>query len=167
MKDEYYVFSSGGQSGQVIVYGVPSMRILKYIGVFTPEPWQGYGFDNESKKILDSGNIRGQEIKWGDTHHPNFSEKNGEYAGDYLFINDKSKPRVAVINLHDFETTQIVVNPVLKSTHGGSFVTPNTEYIVDAAQYAAPFENEWVPIEAYEEKYRGGVTLWKFDYEKD
>lgn len=65
-----------------------------------------------------------------------------------------------------FETTQIVVNPVLKSTHGGSFVTPNTEYIVDAAQYAAPFENEWVPIEAYEEKYRGGVTLWKFDYEK-
>ncbi len=166
MKDEYYVFSSGGQSGQVIVYGVPSMRILKYIGVFTPEPWQGYGFDNESKKILDSGNIRGQEIKWGDTHHPNFSEKNGEYVGDYLFINDKANPRVGVINLHDFETTQIVVNPVLKSTHGGSFVTPNTEYIVDAAQYAAPFENEWVPIEAYEEKYRGGVTLWKFDYEK-
>ena len=166
MKDEYYVFSSGGQSGQVIVYGVPSMRILKYIGVFTPEPWQGYGFDNESKKILDSGNIRGQEIKWGDTHHPNLSEKNGEYVGDYLFINDKANPRVGVINLHDFETTQIVVNPVLKSTHGGSFVTPNTEYIVDAAQYAAPFENEWVPIEAYEEKYRGGVTLWKFDYEK-
>lgn len=166
MKDEYYVFSSGGQSGQVIVYGVPSMRILKYIGVFTPEPWQGYGFDEESKKVLESGYIRGQEIKWGDTHHPNFSEKKGEYVGDYLFINDKANPRVAVINLHDFETTQIVVNPVLRSTHGGSFVTPNTEYIVDAAQYAAPYENDWVPIEMYEEKYRGGVTLWKFDYEK-
>lgn len=166
MKDEYYVFSSGGQSGQVIVYGVPSMRILKYIGVFTPEPWQGYGFDNESKKILESGKIRGQEILWGDTHHPNFSEKNGEYVGDYLFINDKANPRIGVIDLHDFETVQIVVNPVLRSTHGGSFVTPNTEYIVDAAQYAAPFENEFVPIEAYEEKYRGGVTLWKFDYDK-
>ena len=166
MKDEYYVFSSGGQSGQVIVYGVPSMRILKYIGVFTPEPWQGYGFDNESKKILDSGNIRGQEIRWGDTHHPNFSEKNGEFVGDYLFINDKANPRIAVINLHDFETTQIVVNPVLKSTHGGSFITPNTEYVIDACQYAAPLENDWVPIEAYEEKYRGGVTLWKFDYTK-
>ena len=48
-RDEYLVFSSGGQSGQVIVYGVPSMRILKYIAVFTPEPWQGYGFDDESK----------------------------------------------------------------------------------------------------------------------
>lgn len=166
MHDEYYVFSSGGQSGQIIVYGVPSMRILKYIGVFTPEPWQGYGFDDDSKKVLESGYIRGQEIKWGDTHHPNFSEKNGEYVGDYLFINDKANPRIGVINLHDFETTQIVVNPVLKSTHGGSFVTPNTEYIIDASQYAAPFENEWVPIEAYEEKFRGGVTHFKFDYDK-
>jgi len=40
-RDEFVAFSSGGQSGQVIVYGIPSMRILKYIGVFTPEPWQG------------------------------------------------------------------------------------------------------------------------------
>ena len=44
-RDEFIAFSSGGQSGQVLVYGIPSMRILKYIGVFTPEPWQGYGFD--------------------------------------------------------------------------------------------------------------------------
>ena len=43
--DEYYLFASGGHGGNVIVIGVPSMRILKYIGVFTPEPWQGYGFD--------------------------------------------------------------------------------------------------------------------------
>ena len=35
-RDEYLAFASGGQSGQVIVYGIPSMRILKYIGVFTP-----------------------------------------------------------------------------------------------------------------------------------
>ena len=38
-RDEYMVFSSGGQSGQLIVYGIPSMRILKYVAVFTPEPW--------------------------------------------------------------------------------------------------------------------------------
>src|SRR5690606_9738495 len=50
-RDEFLAFASGGQSGQMIVYGVPSMRILKYIGVFTPEPWQGYGFDEESKKV--------------------------------------------------------------------------------------------------------------------
>jgi nitrous-oxide reductase len=26
------------------------MRILKYIGVFTPEPWQGYGYDDETRR---------------------------------------------------------------------------------------------------------------------
>ena len=165
-KDDYMVFSSGGQSGQVIVYGVPSMRIYKYIGVFTPEPWQGYGFDEESKAVLRSGSINGKEINWGDTHHPNFSEKNGEYVGDYLFINDKANPRIAVINLSDFETTQIVVNPVIKSDHGGSFVTPNTEYVIETSQYAAPFDNDWHPIEEYQAVYRGAVTLWKFDYDK-
>jgi nitrous oxide reductase len=60
-RDEYVVFSSGGQSGQVIVYGIPSMRILKYIGVFTPEPWQGYGFDDESKAVLAQGRTRGKD----------------------------------------------------------------------------------------------------------
>lgn len=165
-KDDFMVFSSGGQSGQVIVYGVPSMRIYKYIGVFTPEPWQGYGFDKESKAILDSGKIRGKSINWGDTHHPNFSEKNGEYVGDYLFINDKANPRVAVISLKDFETKQIVVNPIIKSDHGGSFVTPNTEYVIEASQYAAPLDDNWHPIEEYQSAYRGAITLWKFDYEK-
>ena len=131
-KDDYIVFSSGGQSGQVMVYGVPSMRIYKFIGVFTPEPWQGYGFDEESKAILKSGAIRGKELSWGDTHHPALTEKNGEYVGDYLFINDKANPRIAVINLHDFETTQIVVNPIVKSEHGGSFITPNSEYVIEA-----------------------------------
>ncbi len=64
-RDEFLAFSSGGQSGQVLVYGIPSMRILKYIGVFTPEPWQGYGFDEESKAVLRQGNIDGKEINWG------------------------------------------------------------------------------------------------------
>lgn len=162
-RDEFVAFSSGGQSGQMMVYGVPSMRLLKYIGVFTPEPWQGYGFDEESKKVLRQGNIRGREINWGDTHHPGLSETNGEYDGKWLVINDKANPRVAVIDLADFETKQIVVNPVLKSEHGGSFFTPNSEYVIEACQYAAPFDNEYHPIEEYKETYRGGVTLWKFD----
>ena len=165
-KDDFIVFSSGGQSGQVLVYGVPSMRIYKYIGVFTPEPWQGYGYDDESKAVLKQGNIRGKEITWGDTHHPNFSEKNGEYVGDYLFINDKANPRIAVINLHDFETTQIVVNPIMKSEHGGSFITPNSEYVIEASQYAAPLDNNYHSIDDYEAVYRGAVTFWKFDYPK-
>ena len=163
-RDEFIVFSSGGQSGQVIVYGVPSMRILKYIAVFTPEPWQGYGYDEDSLKILRQGNIRGREINWGDTHHPAISEVKGKYDGRWLAINDKANPRIAIIDLHDFETKQIVVNKVFKSAHGGAFFTPNSEYIIDAAQYAAPFDNNYHPIEEYKETYRGGVTLWKFNH---
>lgn len=166
-KDEYVVFSSGGQSGQVIAYGVPSMRILKYIAVFTPEPWQGYGYgDEESMSILEGGKIRGRTILWGDTHHPAPSETNGEYDGEFLFINDKANPRVAVIDLKTFSTTQIAVNPIMKSEHGAAFVTPNTEWILEASQYAAPFTNEYVPLDQYNEKYRGAMTFWKFDRKK-
>jgi len=162
-RDEFVVFSSGGQSGQVMVYSVPSMRLLKYIGVFTPEPWQGYGFDEESKKVLRQGNIRGREINWGDTHHPALSETDGKYDGKWLAIQDKANPRVAIIDLADFETKQIVVNPIFKSDHGGSFFTQNSEWILEASQYAAPYDNNYHPIEDYKETYRGGTTMWKFD----
>ena len=166
VKDEFIVFSSGGQSGQVIVYGVPSMKILKYIGVFTPEPWQGYGYDKDSLSVLRQGNIREKEINWGDTHHPGLSETNAKYDGKWLAINDKANPRIAIIDLEDFETKQIVVNPIFKSAHGGSFFTPNSEHIIEAAQYAAPFDNNYHSIEDYKEVYRGGVTIWKFDPKK-
>ena len=68
----------------MIVYGVPLMRILKYIAVFTPVPWQGYDYGEvESMKILEEGKIDGRKIRWGETHHPTFSETNGNY---WLFI---------------------------------------------------------------------------------
>ena len=165
-RDKYIVFSSGGQSGQIMVYGVPSMRILKYIGVFTPEPWQGWGYDDDTKKILKEGWIRGKEITWGDTHHPALSETNGKYDGKWLVINDKANPRIAVIDLSDFVTKQIVVNPVFKSDHGGAFFTPNSEYILEACQYGAPLDNNYHPMEDFAETYRGGVTIWKFDHDK-
>jgi nitrous-oxide reductase len=162
-RDEFIVFSSGGQSGQVIVYGVPSMRILKYIAVFTPEPWQGYGYDEESKAILDQGKVDGRPIHWGDTHHPAITETNGEVDGQYLFINDKSAPRIAVISLHDFETQQIVVNPIMQSEHGGTFVTPNSEYVIETAQYPGVLGRGYAPLSEFNDKFRGAVTYWKFD----
>jgi len=162
-RDEFVVFSSGGQSGQVIVYGIPSMRILKYIGVFTPEPWQGYGFDEESKEVLKGGRVNGRDITWGDTHHPALSETEGKYDGQFLFINDKANPRIAVIDLRDFETKQIVASPLWRSEHGGAFVTANTEYVIESAQYPAPLDGKYHPLEEFNDSYRGGVTYWKFD----
>src|SRR3990172_4373215 len=136
--DPYIMLASGGQSGQVLVIGVPSMRILKVLAVFTPEPWQGYGYGGATNKTLEGGYVNGNEIKWGDTHHPNLSETNGEYDGQFLFINDKANARLAVIDLRDFETKQIVKNPNAINDHGGAFVTPNNEYLIEGPQYSTP-----------------------------
>ncbi len=165
--DEYLMFSSGGHSGNVLVVGLPSMRILKQIAVFTPESWQGYGFGSlESETILDAGNVDGRKIRMGDTHHPGLSETAGDYDGQFLFINDKNSARVAVIDLRDFETKQIVKDPNIISNHGSTFVTPNTDYVIQGSQYATPLGWEYAPIEEYAEKYRGVMTLWKFDRER-
>lgn len=162
-KDEYMLFASGGHSGQVFVIGVPSMRLLKEIAVFTPEPWQGWGFSKETKEVLDKGNPDGTKLNWGDTHHPALSETDGDYDGQYLFINDKANARVAVIDLKDFETKQIIKNPLSYSDHGGTFVTPNTDYVIEGGQYAMPWSGTYAPLSDYKKEYHGMVTFWKFD----
>ncbi len=164
--DEYYIFASGGQSGNVNVIGVPSMRMLKVIGVFTPESWQGWGFGGDSDKILDQGNQGTHKIRWADMHHPNLSETKGDYDGQYLFVNDKANARVAVVDLSDFATKQIVANPLAASDHGGAFVTPDTDYVIETSQYPAPLGREYAPITEYKEKYRGVAIFWKFDRQK-
>jgi len=164
--DEYYIFASGGQSGNVDVIGVPSMRMLKVIGVFTPESWQGWGFGGESEKVLEGGNQGSHKIRWADMHHPNLSETKGDYDGQFLFVNDKANARVAVVDLADFTTKQIVANPLAASDHGGAFVTPNTEYVIETSQYPAPLGREYAPLSQYKEKYRGVAIFWKFDRAK-
>ena len=165
--DEYYLFLSGGHSGNLIVAGVPSMRILKNIAVFTPESWQGYGFGNEDiENMLDAGNPKGETVRMGDSHHPALSETAGDYDGQFIFINDKNSARVAVIDLRDFETKQIVKDPNIISNHGSTFVTPNTEYIIQGTQYPTPLGYGYAPLSEYKDKYRGVITMWKFDREK-
>lgn len=163
--DDYVMFASGGHSGQVFAIGVPSMRLLRSIAVFTPEPWQGWGYGT-GNDILAEGQVDGRPITSGDTHHPALSETNGEYDGQYLFINDKANARVAVIDLRDWETKQIVKNPLVINDHGATMVTPNTDYVIEGTQYATPLGWEYAPIEQYKEKYHGLVTLWKFDRAK-
>ncbi|MBA4120403.1 MAG: cytochrome C [Isosphaera sp.] len=161
-KDEYLMFASGGHAGQVFVVGIPSMRLLRSIAVFTPEPWQGWGY-GVGDKIIAEGFPKGKSNLWGDTHHPALSETKGDYDGQFLFINDKINARVAVIDLRDWETKQIVKNPLTLSDHGGTFVTPDTEYVIEGGQYALPWGAAFAPIADYKEKYKGSVTLWKFD----
>ncbi len=162
--DPYIMLASGGHSGQLFVVGIPSMRILRSIGVFTPEAWAGWGFGNKvTDEVLAEGDWQGKPIRWGDTHHPSISETNGEYDGEFIFINDKANAREAVVNLKDFETKQIIKNPLTLSDHGGSFVTPDTEWVVEGGQYATPLGFKYGPVEQYRELYRGMITMWKFD----
>ena len=164
--DEYITFASGGHSGQIFVIGVPSMRQLRTIAVFTPEPWQGFGYGS-GEDVLKEGDLdENHKIRWGDTHHPALSETDGSYDGQFLFIGDKANARIAVIDLRDFETKQILKNPITMSDHGCGFVTPNSEYVIEGGQYANPLGNTYAPIEEYKKAYRGMCTLWKFDRAK-
>jgi nitrous-oxide reductase len=140
--------------------------LLRSIAVFTPEPWQGWGYGEKgTMDTLAGGDIAEQELRWGDTHHPALSETDGAYDGEYLFIGDKANARVAVIDLRDFETKQIVKNPVAINDHGGTFVTPDSEWVIEGGQYAAPLGWEYSSLENYAEDYRGMITMWKFDRE--
>ena len=131
-KDEYYLFYSGGHSGQVFVAGIPSMRHISTIPVFAPYPATGWGFDEESKKMMGG-------FEWGDVHHPALSQTNSKYDGRWLFVNDNANNRIARINLRDFKTHQIL-GPIPNSigNHGSSFVTENTEYILCATRFSVP-----------------------------
>ncbi|MCC6678735.1 MAG: Sec-dependent nitrous-oxide reductase [Phycisphaerales bacterium] len=163
--DDYLLFASGGHSGQVFVIGVPSMRLLRSIAVFTPEPWQGYGY-GIGDEILKQGDFGDKPLKWGDTHHPGLSETAGDYDGRFLFIGDKANARLAVIDLQDFETKQIVRNPLIISDHGCAFVTPDTDYVFEGGQYATPLGLGYAEMKDYKEQFRGMVTAWKFDKDK-
>ncbi|HLC28278.1 MAG TPA: Sec-dependent nitrous-oxide reductase [Dehalococcoidia bacterium] len=166
--DDYVMFSSGGQSGQMLVIGMPSMRILKTIAVFTPEPWQGYGYGADwSESVLEAGNPdvpANVNLAWGDTHHPAISETGGEYDGRYLYIQDRANGRMAFVDLRDFRTKQIVPVPNIQTSHGGMFVTPNSEYVHVSSKFpAVQPEGSYADVSEYQEKYRGASTWLKID----
>lgn len=159
-KDTYYLFYSGGHSGQVFVAGLPSMRHLITIPVFSPSPGTGYGFDDESREMLG-------EYTWGDVHHPGLSKTDGVYDGRWLFVNDNANNRVARIDLRDFKTKQIL-GPIPNSSgnHGSSFVTENTEYLLVGTRFSVPLPmGRFAPVEDYAEEFNGMVSGLKVDPE--
>jgi len=156
--DEFYLFYSGGHSGQVYVAGVPSMRHIATIPVFAPYPATGYGFDTESKAMLGG-------YTWGDVHHPALSKTKGDYDGRWLFVNDNANNRVARIDLRDFKTHQIL-GPIANSSgnHGSAFVTENTEYALVASRFSIPIpRGTYAPTSKYATDYKGVLSGIKID----
>jgi len=154
-RDEYFSIVGTGNSGTMIVYGIPSMRIYKYVGVFSPEPWQGYGFDDESSLMLKKSSLDNRISTYGDMRFPAFSEKGGNYDGHFAFFSDGANSRIALLGLDDFETKQVLSNPLYLSTYPGIAVTQNTEYVIQSSQYPSPWNVKSTDL-------KSGVTFWKF-----
>jgi nitrous-oxide reductase len=158
-KDEFYLFYSGGHSGQVFVAGIPSMRHLFTIPVFARHPGVGYGYDEESKRLLG-------KFTWGDVHHPALSQTDSLYDGRWLFVNDNANNRLARIDLRDMKTKQIL-GPIPNSSgnHGSSFVTENTEYILVATRFSVPLpKGRYAEVSRYADEFNGmvsGITVDK------
>jgi len=156
--DEYYLFYSGGHSGNVYVAGIPSMRHISTIPVYSPYPATGYGFDDASKAMLGG-------LSWGDIHHPSLSRTGGVYDGRWLFVNDNAHARVARIDLHDFKTKQIFGPiPNLAGNHGSAFATADTDYVLFAARFSVPIPmGTYASLDDYASKYHGVVGSLKVD----
>ncbi|SDN10467.1 nitrous-oxide reductase [Halogranum gelatinilyticum] len=136
--DEYYGFWSGGHSGEIRVLGIPSMRELTRIPVFNTEGARGYGYDDQTDEMLEEAG----DYTWGDNHHPNLSETDGKYDGEYLYVNDKANGRIARVNLKYFETDAITDVPNVQAVHGTCVLSPDTKYILGNGEFRTPLPND-------------------------
>lgn len=160
--DEYYGFFSGGFSGQLSVYGLPSGRLFKVIPVFSQDAEKGYGYNEETKPML---NTSFGFVPWGDSHHPDISQTNGELDGRWIFINENNTPRIARIDLTTFETVEIIEIPNSAGNHSSSYVTENSEYVVAGTRFSVPSPQKDMPISEMKGNFKGPLTFIAIDPE--
>lgn len=151
--DDYLGFLGTGDSGRLVVLGMPSMRILKYVAVFSSEPWQGYSFDDESKALIASSSRDEIEYDYGDTGRPAISLTNGRQDGRAVFMSDAANGRIAVVDLLAYETKQIISHPLFHSAGPDLDVANNSDYILQTSM---------LPENVEDMGERSGVTFWKF-----
>lgn len=155
--DEFYNFVSGGFSGQMSVYGLPSGRLFRVIPVFSVDPEKGYGFSEESKPMLNTSH---GFVPWDDLHHPALSTSAGIHDGRWAFGNANNTPRIARIDLKTFRTAEIIEIPNSGGNHSSPFITENTEYVVAGTRFSVPMGDKVdVPINTYKDNFRGTVSF--------
>ena len=151
--DDYYVFESGGHSGEMRVLGIPSMRLLKRIPVFNIDSASGWGITDKSKEMLGG-------LMVGDTHHVHGSYKDGTYDGKYVWVNDKANSRVARVRLDVMETDSIIKIPHAQGAHGlFPQRAPQTDWLVINSEFRTPLENNGKGKFEDESTYEGVHTI--------
>jgi nitrous-oxide reductase len=155
--DEFYNFVSGGFSGQMSVYGLPSGRLFRVIPVFSVDPEKGWGFSEETKPMLNTSN---GFVPWDDLHHIAISTTDGEHDGRWVFGNANNTPRIARIDLKTFRTVEIIEIPNSAGNHSSPFITENTEYVVAGTRFSVPIgDKQDVPINTYKDNFKGTVSF--------
>ncbi|MDI3320242.1 Sec-dependent nitrous-oxide reductase [Pinibacter soli] len=156
--DEFYNFVSGGFSGQLSVYGLPSGRLLRVIPVFSVDPEKGWGYSEETKPML---NTTHGNVPWDDLHHVELSQTNGEIDGRWVFVNANNTPRVARVDLKTFRTAEIIELPNSAGNHSSPFITENTEYVIAGTRFSVPPDdvNGDVPINTYKKNFKGYISF--------
>jgi nitrous-oxide reductase len=160
--DAFYNFVSGGFSGQLSVYGLPSGRLLRVIPVFSVDPEKGYGYSEETKAMLNTSH---GFVPWDDLHHTELSQTNGEVDGRWVFGNGNNTPRVARIDLTTFRTAEIIELPNSAGNHSSPFTTENSEYVVAGTRFSVPPDNVNgdVPINTYKQNFKGYISFISVD----
>jgi len=138
--DDYYGFWSGGQSGEIRILGVPSMREIKRIPVFNRDSATGWGRDDWSRKMLDG-------MVSGDTHHVHLSYTDGTYDGRYVYVNDKANARLARVRCDQMEVDAIVDIPNSQGTHGIFPQRHQTGLVLCNSEFRSPQPNDGRDLE--------------------
>jgi nitrous-oxide reductase len=155
--DEFYNFVSGGFSGQMSVYGLPSGRLFRVIPVFSVDPEKGWGYSEETKPMLNTSH---GFIPWDDLHHIALSVTDGAHDGRWAFGNANNTPRIARIDLKTFRTAEIIEIPNSAGNHSSPFITENSEYVVAGTRFSVPIgDNLDVPINTYKQNFKGTVSF--------
>ncbi len=155
--DEFYNFVSGGFSGQMSVYGLPSGRLFRVIPVFSVDPEKGWGYSEETKPMLNTSH---GFVPWDDLHHIALSVTGSEHDGRWVFGNANNTPRIARIDLKTFRTAEIIEIPNSAGNHSSPFITENSEYVVAGTRFSVPLGDKLdVPINTYKENFKGTISF--------